>query len=80
MRLWVTLIIFRMEYGHVMGWLRRLLVEAAVYLEMGWRVCIFFSMISDCGYGHFCYMVGSALLWYIGWFYCVALLSSHGDA
>lgn len=36
-------------------------------------------MISDCGYGHFFYVAGSAFLWYMGWLYCVALLSSHGD-
>lgn len=69
----VALSIFGMEYEHMHcygGWLRRLLVDTAVYVRWGLaRLYLSFSMISDYGYGHFCYGVGSAFLWYMGWIF-----------
>lgn len=54
-------------------------MEMAVYVEMGLALLyLFFSMISDCGYGHFCYVLDGHFngIWRL---YCVALLSSHGN-
>lgn len=38
------------------------------------RLCLCFSMISDCGYGHFCYMAESALLGIWDGFMCVVTM------